>query len=117
MLGTVADVRDYHGLKAAVDAGVDQFGRLDIVLANAGIASVAFRELTIEEELDQWAGVLDVNLVGAFHTARRPLSRTSSTGTEAGSIIFTSSTAGLKGFGGIQGGARHTRRPNTGSLA
>jgi SDR family mycofactocin-dependent oxidoreductase len=103
MLGTVADVRDYHGLKAAVDAGVDQFGRLDIVLANAGIASVAFRELTIEEELDQWAGVLDVNLVGAFHTARAAVPHLID-GNRGGVIIFTSSTAGLKGFGGIQGG-------------
>ena len=71
MLGSVADVRDFHALKAALDAGVEQFGRLDIVLANAGIASVAFRELTIEEELEQWTDVLDVNLVGAFHTASR----------------------------------------------
>ena len=46
MLGSVADVRDFHALKAALDAGVEQFGRLDIVLANAGIAPMAFRELT-----------------------------------------------------------------------
>ena len=44
MLGSVADVRDFHQIKSAVDAGVEQFGRLDIVLANAGIAPVAFRE-------------------------------------------------------------------------
>src|SRR5689334_8674227 len=54
MLGSVADVRDYHALKAALDAGVEHFGRLDIVLTNAGIATMAFRELTIEEELEQW---------------------------------------------------------------
>ena len=57
MLGTVADVRDFHQVKAALDAGVEQFGRLDIVLANAGIAPVAFRELTVEEELEQWNDV------------------------------------------------------------
>ena len=103
MLGSVADVRDFHALKAALDAGVEQFGRLDIVLANAGIATMAFRELTIEEELEQWTDVLDVNLVGAFHTAKAAIPHLSP-GNRGGSIVFTSSTAGLKGFGGIQGG-------------
>ena len=46
MVGSVADVREFHQLKAALDAGVAQFGRLDIVLANAGTAAMAFRELT-----------------------------------------------------------------------
>ena len=103
MLGSVADVRDYHALKAALDAGVEHFGRLDIVLANAGIASMAFRELTIEEELEQWTDVLDVNLVGAFHTAKAAVPHLLA-GNRGGSIVFTSSTAGLKGFGGTQGG-------------
>ena len=67
MLGTVADVRDFHQVKSAVDAGVEQFGRLDIVLANAGIAPVAFRELSIEEELDQWKAAIGVNLDGAYN--------------------------------------------------
>lgn len=103
MLGSVADVRDYHALKAALDAGVEYFGRLDIVLANAGIATMAFRELTIEEELEQWTDVLDVNLVGAFHTAKAAVPHLLA-GNRGGSIVFTSSTAGLKGFGGTQGG-------------
>lgn len=103
MLGSVADVRDYHALKAALDAGVEHFGRLDIVLANAGIATMAFRELTIEEELEQWTDVLDVNLVGAFHTAKAAVPHLLARN-RGGSIVFTSSTAGLKGFGGTQGG-------------
>jgi len=103
MLGSVADVRDFHAVKAAVDRGVERFGRLDIVLANAGIATMAFRELTIEEELEQWTDVLDVNLVGAFHTAKAAIPHLI-TGGRGGSIVFTSSTAGLKGFGGLQGG-------------
>ena len=69
MLGSVADVRDFAAAQCRAGAGVEHFGRLDIVLANAGIATMAFRELTIEEELEQWTDVLDVNLVGAFHTA------------------------------------------------
>ncbi|WP_059021575.1 mycofactocin-coupled SDR family oxidoreductase [Mycobacterium sp. M26] len=103
MLAAVADVRDFHALKAALDRGVEQFGRLDIVLANAGIATMAFRELTIDEELEQWTDVLDVNLVGAFHTAKAAIPHLIA-GQRGGSIVFTSSTAGLKGFGGLQGG-------------
>lgn len=103
MIGSVADVRDYRELKAALDAGVEQFGRLDIVCANAGIASMAFRELTIEEDLEQWTDVLNVNLVGAFHTAKAAIGHLVA-GERGGSIIFTSSTAGLRGFGGTQGG-------------
>ncbi|OLP02769.1 3-ketoacyl-ACP reductase [Mycolicibacterium porcinum] len=103
MVASVADVRDFHALKAALDAGVEQFGRLDIVLANAGIATMAFRELTIEEDLEMWNDVLDVNLVGSFHTAKAAIPHLVDGG-RGGSIVFTSSTAGLRGFGGLQGG-------------
>lgn len=103
MIAAVADVRDFHALKAALDAGVEQFGRLDIVLANAGIATMAFRELTIEEDLEMWTDVLDVNLVGSFHTAKAAIPHLIEGG-RGGSIVFTSSTAGLRGFGGLQGG-------------
>src|SRR5689334_13921285 len=103
MVASVADVRDFHALKAALDAGVEQFGRLDIVLANAGIATMAFRELTDEEDLEMWTDVLNVNLVGAFHTAKAAIPHLIAGG-QGGSIVFTSSTAGIKGFGGLQGG-------------
>ena len=103
MLGTVADVRDFYQVKSAMDAGVEHFGRLDIVLANAGIAPVAFRELTIEEELDQWRAAVSVNLDGAYHVAWAAIPHLFA-GNRGGSIVFTSSTAGLKGFGGMQGG-------------
>jgi SDR family mycofactocin-dependent oxidoreductase len=103
MLASIADVRDFHQLKAALDTGAEHFGRLDVVCANAGIASMAFRELTIEEDLEQWTDVLDVNLVGAFHTAKAAIPHLIAGG-RGGSIVFTSSTAGLRGFGGLQGG-------------
>jgi SDR family mycofactocin-dependent oxidoreductase len=103
MVGSIADVRDFDALKTALDAGVEHFGRLDIVCANAGIASMAFRELTIEEDLEQWTDVVNVNLVGAFHTAKAAIPHLIA-GERGGSIIFTSSTAGLRGFGGLQGG-------------
>lgn len=103
MLGSVADVRDFHAVKAAVDAGVAHFGRLDIVCANAGIAPTAFRETSIEEDLDMWAAAIDVNLVGSFHTAKASIPHLIA-GERGGAIVFTSSTAGLRGFGGSQGG-------------
>ncbi|WP_166906692.1 mycofactocin-coupled SDR family oxidoreductase [Mycobacterium sp. DL440] len=103
MIGTVADVRDFHALKAALDAGVEQFGRLDIVLANAGVAPTAFREVTIEEDLEMWTDAVSVNLVGSFHTAKAAIPHLIEGG-RGGSIVFTSSTAGLRGFGGLQGG-------------
>ena len=102
-LASVADVRDFHALKAALDAGVEQFGRLDIVLANAGIAPTAFREISIEEDLEMWSAVVDVNLNGAFHTAKAAIPHLIA-GERGGAIVFTSSTAGLKGFGGMRGG-------------
>jgi SDR family mycofactocin-dependent oxidoreductase len=103
MVGTVADVRDFHQVKSAIDAGVAHFGRLDIVLANAGIAPVAFRELSIEEELEQWRAAVGVNLDGSYHVAWAAVPHLLS-GERGGSIVFTSSTAGLRGFGGAQGG-------------
>lgn len=103
MLGTVADVRDFEQVKTALDAGVDHFGRLDIVCANAGIAPVAFRALSIEEELAQWRAAVGVNLDGAYHTAWAAIPHLLA-GQRGGSIVFTSSTAGLRGFGSLQGG-------------
>jgi SDR family mycofactocin-dependent oxidoreductase len=103
IVASVADVREFHQVKAAVDAGVAHFGRLDIVCANAGIAPVAFRELTIEEELEQWRAATGVILDGSYHTAAGAIPHLLA-GQRGGSIVFTSSTAGLKGFGGLQGG-------------
>ena len=103
MLGTVADVRDFPAVKAAADAGAAHFGRLDIVCANAGIAPVAFRELSIEENLAQWKAVTGVNLDGAYHTAYATMEHLIAGG-RGGAMVFTSSTAGLRGFGGMQGG-------------
>lgn len=92
-----ADVRDYGALKAAVDDGVAQLGRLDIVSANAGIAGFgAVDELTDEE----WRDMLDINLTGVWHTAKAAIPHLRAGG-NGGSIILTSSTAGLMGIGNL----------------
>src|SRR5699024_9729067 len=67
IVATVADVRDYDGLSEALRAGVEKLGRLDIVIANAGICSGRMSwELTAEE----WQETVDVNLTGTFNTAK-----------------------------------------------
>ncbi|MER6810255.1 mycofactocin-coupled SDR family oxidoreductase [Spirillospora sp. NPDC000708] len=103
MFGVVADVRDFLTLQTALDAAVAELGRLDIVCANAGIAPMSFAQIPIEEELAQWDAVVGVNLTGAFHAMRAALPHLIEGG-RGGSMIITSSTAGLVGLGGPQGG-------------
>jgi SDR family mycofactocin-dependent oxidoreductase len=89
-----ADVRDYTGLKAALDDGVAQLGRLDIVSANAGIFSTA---PTAELTEEQWGQMIDINLGGVWRTCKAAIPHLIDGG-RGGSIIITSSGAGLKGF-------------------
>ena len=89
-----ADVRDYAALKTAVDDGVAQLGRLDIVSANAGIAGFGRADELTEQE---WADMLDINLTGVWHTAKAAIPHLKAGG-NGGSIILTSSTAGLMGM-------------------
>ncbi len=90
------DVRDLAGLESIVAAGVDTLGRLDIVVANAGIAPVGGRADAASAEV--WRDIIDVNLTGAWNTARAGIPHILGGG-RGGSIVFTSSTAGLKGLG------------------
>lgn len=91
-VSAVVDVRDVDGLRAAVDAAIADLGRLDIVLANAGIASYA-RAATMTDDL--WSEMIDINLTGAWRTYRACIGHMQSSG-RGGSIIFTSSVAGLR---------------------
>src|SRR3712207_6255983 len=97
IIASKADVRDSAALKAAVDDGVAQLGRLDIVLANAGIASFA----PVEELTDEmWDDMIDINLSGVFKTVRAAVPHLRAHG-EGGAIVLTSSTAGIKGLGNL----------------
>src|SRR5271155_1243149 len=60
------DVRDYDALKAAVDSGVKQLGRLDIIVANAGIGTAAGKLHKTDETV--WQEMIDVNLSGVWKT-------------------------------------------------
>src|ERR1700761_1385185 len=89
----VADVRDAAALKAALDAGVAELGKLDIVVANAGICTVqAWDEVTPQI----WQDTLDTNLTGVWNTMVAGAPHLIANG--SGSIIATSSTAGIKGL-------------------
>jgi len=92
IVATVADVRDYDALKDALDAGVAQLGRLDIVSANAGITSYG-RAQELPEQT--WQDVIDVNLTGEWHAAKAAIPHLRAAG-RSGSIILTSSDLGLK---------------------
>ncbi|KZF03540.1 MAG: mycofactocin-coupled SDR family oxidoreductase [Rhodococcus sp. (in: high G+C Gram-positive bacteria)] len=93
IVATKADVRDSAAVKKAVDDGVAELGRLDIVLGNAGVFDIA-PALEITDEA--WQTMLDVNLTGVWNTCRAALPHLIAGG-RGGSIVLTSSTAGLKG--------------------
>jgi (+)-trans-carveol dehydrogenase len=88
------DVRDFDALKQALDDGVAQLGRLDIVAASAGIVSYGpAAELTERS----WQDVIDVNLTGVWHTCKAAIPYLIEGG-RGGAMILTSSVAGLKGW-------------------
>ncbi|GGK36934.1 mycofactocin-coupled SDR family oxidoreductase [Nocardia camponoti] len=93
IVASQVDVRDFDGVAGALAAGVSVFGRLDAVVANAGVCSAAMSwEITAE----QWRETIDVNLTGVFNTAKAAIPHLIEQGT-GGAMVFTSSVAGLKG--------------------
>jgi NAD(P)-dependent dehydrogenase (short-subunit alcohol dehydrogenase family) len=92
-LASAADVRDSAALDKVLDEAADAFGgRLDIVVANAGISNWSrFWEMSDE----QWRTMIDVNLTGVWRTSRAAAQRMIAAG-NGGSMIAISSVAGLK---------------------
>ena len=89
------DVRDFEALKAAVDTGVEQMGRLDIIVANAGIGNGG-QTLDKTSEVD-WTAMIDINLGGVWKTVKAGVPHILAGG-RGGSIILTSSVGGLKAY-------------------
>jgi len=87
-----ADVRDRAAVDAAVAAGVDALGRLDFVVANAGIVPVWGPG---SHTMQAWQDCLDVLLTGVLNTVEVTYPRLLEQG-EGGSIVITSSMAGVK---------------------
>ena len=99
------DVRDLGALEELVAAAMAELGRLDVVVANAGILSAGrLWEITPE----QWDAVIGVNLTGVWNTLKVTVPRLIEQG-HGGAIVLVSSVAGLKGvpFTGHYGAAKH----------
>jgi (+)-trans-carveol dehydrogenase len=92
VVATEADVRDYSALKKALDDGVAELGRLDIVCGNAGIWSWGMLDQMPEQT---WQDMIDIDLTGVWHAAKAAIPHLRAGG-RGGSIILTSSVAGLK---------------------
>jgi (+)-trans-carveol dehydrogenase len=89
------DVRDFDALKAALDSGVEQLGRLDIIVANAGIGNGG-DTLDKTSEYD-WQEMIDVNLSSVWKSVKAGVPHILAGG-KGGSIILTSSVGGLKAY-------------------
>ena len=88
------DVRKADDVKEAVDRGIKEFGGIDILFSNAGIAAYGYSwELTEE----QWDALIEVNLKGGFLTSKYIIPHMIEK--KSGVIIYNSSVAGLRGFG------------------
>ena len=96
-----ADVRDADAVERVVAEGVGEFGRLDIVIANAGVV-----RLSGDADARQtFRDIIDVNLIGAWNTVQAA-TPVLIEGGRGGSIVITSSSAGLKGTGTDRAGGQ-----------
>ncbi|MUM18079.1 mycofactocin-coupled SDR family oxidoreductase [Mycobacterium sp. CBMA271] len=90
------DVRDLAGQQKVIGEAINRFGRLDVVVANAGIANWC---RVWELEPEQWRDVIDVNLTGVWNTIKAAVPAMIDAG-NGGSIITISSSAGIKAVPG-----------------
>ena len=95
-----ADVRDFDSLCVAFEAGYAELGRVDIVLANAGIVSFPMPE---EDPWQAYLDTIEVNLHGVRNTLHAAVQQLIEQG-EGGAVVLTSSTQGLTGRGGTGSG-------------
>lgn len=91
----VADVTSEMDCAAMVAAARAAHGPIDILVANAGAAESAPASRI---DLAHWQRMIDVNLTGAFLSARAALADLTRGGAQGGRMVFIASTAGLKGY-------------------
>jgi SDR family mycofactocin-dependent oxidoreductase len=93
IVATKADVRSLAQMKSAVDDGVAQLGRLDVVLANAGVMTYMGPTESLTEEA--FVDLVDINLTGVWRTCVAAIPHLRAGG-RGGSIIMTSSALGIR---------------------
>jgi 3-oxoacyl-[acyl-carrier protein] reductase len=94
VVGVAADVRDAAAMRGAVATALERFGRLDAVVANAGVGRMAS---ILELDDAAWHEVIDTNLTGAFHTVRASAAALADS---HGMLITIGSLAGAHAFAG-----------------
>lgn len=93
-IGVMADVRDFESQNKALQTAVDEFGRVDIVIANAGLGHFgSVEEISIEE----WQETIETNLSGPFYTLKAAVDQLKK---NKGYFISISSLAGTNFFAG-----------------
>jgi NAD(P)-dependent dehydrogenase (short-subunit alcohol dehydrogenase family) len=95
VLAAVADVRDLSAMQNAVDKGIERFGGIDIVVANAGIGTYGS---VLQVDPEAFRTLIDVNVVGVFHTVRATLP---SVIDRQGYVLIVSSGAAYLAFPGL----------------
>jgi len=93
IVSAAADVRDRSGMRRAIDAGVAELGRLDVVVANAGITMAASWDEVSEE---MWNAHIGICLTGVWNTLQLSIPHIKA-GERGGSVVITSSVSGYKG--------------------
>ena len=125
MIARQGDVRNQDELRAALKAGLDEFGRLDILLANAGI--MAHQYAPYENGADAWKDSIDIMLTGVWNTLQVAVPTMIESG-NGGAVVLTSSSAGLRlsttnfdggydGYGAAKFGVVGLMRAYAGGLA
>jgi (+)-trans-carveol dehydrogenase len=96
------DVRDYEALEAAVASGVEQLGRLDVIVANAGISNAGNDDGGTLDKVSEkdWQDMIDVNLSGVWKTVKAGVPHMLAGG-RGGSIVLTSSVNGFKAYSNL----------------
>ncbi|MFF2921014.1 SDR family oxidoreductase [Streptomyces celluloflavus] len=95
VVAKVADVRDAADCQGVIDAALDRFGAVDVLVNNAGIAAPSGK-VTHDITAAEWALMLDTDLSGAWRMMKA--AAPAMVGQRAGSVINVSSTAGLVGY-------------------
>jgi len=100
MLAVQADVRSQEEVDGVLQAGLERFGQVDIVLGNAGILHNYKKTWQIEDE--DFRNVIDVNVTGVWHTVKAAVPHMIER-REGGAIVLTGSGASVSGIPNLGG--------------